>query len=122
MFKIDNFTQKSRGFLLIPSQNIKNIDFEISEGNKNNLIKNIILSNKNFFNEEDEKIKLIDFLMKNNIRGNYENIESNNIIKKYYFENKKFKDFIDFLYMFDRENVINNFIFTILNKNLILKI
>ena len=122
LFKIDNFTQKSRGFLLIPSQNIKNIDFEISEGNKNNLIKNIILSNKNFFNEEDEKIKLIDFLMKNNIRGNYENIESNNIIKKYYFENKKFKDFIDFLYMFDRENVINNFIFTILNKNLILKI
>ena len=124
----DSFTQKNRGFLLI---NKKDLNIEPSFSKtfkmKRNIKKNEILSildnisdndYKNINNDLEYKAKILDCLFSNKkgiqiLDNQLENEITNKIIEKYN-NSINFKKFVDFLFFFDNNNVIDNLVFTAL--------
>ena len=105
LIKADSFTNKPRGFMLIEKNKSQEVTkIEVNESSIVNRIKRGV-----FPTSLESRAKLINWFMfsKRKIENKVNNIWENVIIKKYN-EDKKFREYVNFVYMYDHQNLKSN--------------
>lgn len=116
LFGVDGVTEKTRGFMILERPMKKNI-IKIGEEWKGLDEKKIDAFTKELkFEKLMDKAKVINWLIVNVITGEDEGdkVFWGKVIPNMYNGNKKFKEFVDFLFMFDRVNLKKNILASIL--------